>query len=380
MLTCQKHLFSLDPDVSYLNNAYRGPILKASEEAALKDLYQMRNPFNQQPEDFFTNVELVKALFSKMIGSVADQIAMIPSTSYGFAVALSNWKPGKGKKAITVKDEFPSGYFSLKRWAEENEAQLVLVDGDRDAESLGKSWNERLLAEIDSNTGVVLVSSVHWMNGVKFDLEAIGRRCQEVGACFIVDGTQSVGAMPIDVKLSRIDALICASYKWLLGPYSLGLSYFGEKFNNGKPLEESWMNRTNSHIFSELTNYQEEFQPGASRFNVGETSYFVLLPMLAKSLDQLSKWTAQGIQDYAQSLKRELLDFQQERDLSLEMGGFTSNHLFGLPLKSGTDPKEIKEKLEAAQVYVSVRGQSLRISLNVFNQLRDVERLKEALS
>lgn len=379
MFTCQKHLFSLDPEVSYLNNAYRGPILKSSEEAALIDLRQMRNPFSMQPADFFTCVDKVKSLFSKMIGCEAEEVAMIPSTSYGFAVALSNWKPGPGKKAITVKDEFPSGYFSLKRWADENGGELVIVDGDPDAESMGKSWNQRLLAAITSDTGVVLISSVHWMNGVKFDLEAIGRRCEEVGACFIVDGTQSVGAMPIDVKRNKIDALICASYKWLLGPYSLGLAFFGEKFKDGKPLEESWMNRTNSHIFSELTNYQEEFLPGANRFNVGETSYFILLPMLEKALEQLMAWTPDGIQRYAHSLKTELLDFQQSRGLGLDLSEYAANHLFALPLPSGTDPKAIKARLDEQKVFVSVRGQSLRVSINVFNELRDIERLKRAL-
>ncbi|MHA7128193.1 aminotransferase class V-fold PLP-dependent enzyme [Algoriphagus namhaensis] len=375
MLICQKHLFSLDPEVSYLNNAYRGPILKSSEEAALKDLYQMRNPFTQKSEDFFTTVSRVKEIFSAMVGSDAQDIALIPSTSYGFAAALSNWKPGPGKKAITVQDEFPSGYFSLKRWVEENKGELQIIGPDFEAKNRGKSWNERLLESIDTSTGVVLISSVHWMNGVKFDLEAIGQRCAEVGACFIVDGTQSVGAMPIDVKAAKIDALIVASYKWLLGPYSLGLSFFGEKFHDGKPLEESWMNRTNSHIFSELTNYQEEFLPGANRFNVGETSYFILLPMLAKALEQLMAWTPGGIQDYAASLKSELVNFQRERGLGLEMGAYASNHLFGLPLPEGSDPKEIKAKLEAEKVYVSVRGQSLRVSINVYNEARDLERL-----
>ena len=49
----------------------------------------------------------------------------------------------------------------------------------------------------------------------------------------VVDGTQSVGALPFDVGQIQPDALICATYKWLLGPYSLGLSYFGPRFDEG---------------------------------------------------------------------------------------------------------------------------------------------------
>ncbi len=380
MLTCQKHLFGLDPDVSYLNNAYRGPILKASLEAAQKDLNQMLNPYTQQPEDFFTCVKNVKDLFSNMIGTVSDQIALIPSTSYGFATALSNWKGKPNGKAITVRDEFPSGYFSLKRWAEENDNELLIIEPDPESSNQSQSWSDRLIESINDQTSVVLISSVHWMNGTKFDLKAIGEKCEEAGACFIVDGTQSVGAMPMNVEEFKIDALICASYKWLLGPYSLGLSYFSDKFDQGKPLEESWMNRTNSHIFSELTNYQEEFLPGANRFNVGETSYFILLPMLEKALEQLHSWTAVSIQAYSRSLKEKLVDFQESRGLILDMSDYSSNHLFSLPLPESANPKQVKSDLEKQQVYVSVRGTSLRVSINVFNEERDIDRLKEALS
>ena len=89
------------------------------------------------------------------------------------------------------------------------------------------------------------MSSIHWTDGTKFDLRKIGERCREANALFIVDGTQSVAVMPIDVVENNVDALVCASYKWLLGPYSIGLAYYSEAFNSGKPIEDSWLtNRT----------------------------------------------------------------------------------------------------------------------------------------
>jgi selenocysteine lyase/cysteine desulfurase len=379
MLTSQKHLFSLDPGITYLNNAYRGPMLKSSEEAAMQDLIKMRSPHQLKPEDFFSGVESVKSIFGKMVNCSPEQVALVPSTSYGFACVLNNWNLGKGKKAITVVDEFPSGYFSLKRWADEHDSPLVSVGPGTASEEIGKSWNERILEEIDQNTGVVLISSVHWMNGVKFDLKQIGKRCREVSACFIVDGTQSVGAMPIDVVDCQIDALICASYKWLLGPYSMAMAYFSERFNSGNPLEESWMNRTNSQNFSELTNYKEEFMPGANRYSVGETSHFILLPILEKALLQLLEWSPDRIQEYAGGLKNSLVGFQTQRNLPLEINEFTANHLFSLPLPNGQDLNQVKSILEQEKISVSVRGTSLRVSINVFNEQGDIDRLIGAL-
>lgn len=370
-MDCQKHLFSIDPEISYLNNAYRGPLLKASENAALTDLGKMRNPQELQPSDFFTETEEVRGLFAQLISAETDEIAFIPSTSYGFAIALSNWTDQKGKKAITVKDEFPSGYFAVIRWAEEQEVSLEVIGEDAEL-----SWNDKILAAIDEYTALVLISSVHWMNGYIFDLEAIGAKCQKVGACFIVDGTQSVGAKPIDVKACKIDALICATYKWLLGPYSLGLAYFGEKFEGGKPLEESWMNRINSRNFSELTNYRQEFLPKAHRFDVGESSHFILMPILKKSLEQILKWSTEEIQHYTSDLKKYLFE-------SLELDPFhaqsSSNHLFALPLKPGLNPQILKSELENEKVFVSVRGQSLRVSLHLYNDQRGIQRLVSVL-
>jgi selenocysteine lyase/cysteine desulfurase len=354
-------------------------MLKSSEEAAIQDLIKMRSPHQLKPEDFFSGVEVVKTLFAKLVKCTPPQVAVIPSTSYGFACVLNNWNPGKGKKAITVTDEFPSGYFSLKRWADENDALLVSVGPGPNKEEIGKSWNERILDEIDQNTGVVLISSVHWMNGVKFDLKQIGKRCEEVGACFIVDGTQSVGALPIDVADCQIDALICATYKWLLGPYSMAMAYFSERFNAGKPLEESWMNRTNSQNFSDLTNYQTEFLPGASRYSVGETSHFILLPILEKALVQLLDWNPERIQEYAGELKKSLVSYQNQQNLPLVVNEFTANHLFSLPLQAGQDLNQVKSLLEKERISVSVRGSSLRVSINVFNEQKDIDRLIGAL-
>jgi selenocysteine lyase/cysteine desulfurase len=379
MLPSQKHLFTLDPSVTYLNNAYRGPLLKSSEDAALKDLIQMRSPHVLRSEDFFSGVERVKNLFGKLVNCSSNQVALIPSTSYGFACVLNNWNPGKSKKAITVMDEFPSGYFSIKRWAEEHDSALVIIGPEAQINEIGKSWNERILSEIDANTGVVLISSVHWMSGVKFDLKEIGKRCHEVGACLVVDGTQSVGVLDIDVTEYHIDALICATYKWLLGPYSLALAYFSERFNKGNPLEESWLNRTNSKDFSGLTNYQSQFIAGASRYDVGETSHFILLPILEQALIQILDWQPLQIQEYAGKLKNKLVKFQSQKGILMDSGEFSANHLFSLPLSPDQDLQQVKCLLEQEKVMVSVRGTTIRVSINVFNEDQDLDRLMELL-
>ena len=160
-----------------------------------------------------------------------------------------------------------------------------------------EKWNEKIVEQITTSTSIVLLSSVHWMNGTKLNLKEIGEKCKKVDAYFIVDGTQSVGAAPIDVKSLNIDALICAAYKWLFGPYSMALGYFSNKFNDGIPIEESWMNRLNAHQFSELTNYDSRYTSEAGRYNVGQTSNFILTPIMLEGLKQLNNWGIENISE-----------------------------------------------------------------------------------
>ena len=261
----KKKLFSLNNNVHYLNCAYKAPLLKQAENAAIQALEQERNPFSLSVNDFFVTTEQIKKEFSTIISCQKDNIALMPSTSYGFASVLNCIKSSY-KKAVTIENEFPSGYFALKKWCELNNSKMTIVKRNYD---YAEKWNKNIIDEIDEQTSVVLLSSVHWMNGTKL-LRKIGDKCKEVGAYFIVDGTQSVGAIPLNVSDNKIDALICASYKWLFGPYSSAIGYFSEKFKDSSPIEESWMNRTNAKQFSDLTDYDMNYSPMAGRFNVGK--------------------------------------------------------------------------------------------------------------
>jgi selenocysteine lyase/cysteine desulfurase len=374
----QKKLFSLRENIHYLNCAYKAPLLKSAEKACIEALIRERNPVDIKPDDFFEETEQVRSYFAKIINAEISQIAIVPSTSYGFSSVLKNTSGKKNGIAITVEDEFPSGYYSLKSWCIENANEMIIVKPDS-SKFMGKSWNENILQQITEKTSIVLISSIHWMNGIKFDLQAIGEKCDEVGAKFIVDGTQSVGAMEMDVRKYKIDALICASYKWLLGPYSIALAYFSDNYKNGTPLEESWINRTNSNEFSNLTAYEESYKPQAARYNVGETSNFILMPILKESLRQIEEWNPSNIQKYCKKLIKPLIAYLKELNIEFEEDEFFCNHLFSLELPKEIDRETLLENLKRNNIYLSTRGKYLRISVNVFNNENDISKLIDTI-
>ncbi|RLD26352.1 MAG: aminotransferase, partial [Bacteroidetes bacterium] len=206
-----------------------------------------------------------------------------------------------------------------------------------------------------------------------------GEKCVEVGAKLLVDGTQSVGALPMDVKEYNIDALICAGYKWLFGPYSIGLAYISDAFEDGVPLEESWMNRTNAKNFSGLTEYEKAYHPGAGKYNVGETSNFILIPIIREALKQISHWTVPEIQAYSKKLIQPLIAYLKNLGVEFESDKYFSSHLFALKLPAEVDVDQLKINLEKNKVFISVRGQFLRISVNIFNDAEDIKQLIKSI-
>ena len=282
----QKHLFQMHDDVHYLNCAYKSPLLKSSEKAAMKALEFARNPSDMSSADFFEDGKEARALFGQLVNCNPLNVAIVPSTSYAFSSVLKNVKPKPEGKAITLRDEFPSGYFSLQNWSQRNDNEFVVIGATEDAEHQGRSWQYNIINAIDESTSVVLMSSVHWMEGIAFDVKAIGEKCKAVGAVLIIDGSQSVGAIPIDVLDCHIDALVTVTYKWVFGAYSVTLAYISDAFAQGLPLEESWMNRSNAEDFTSLTNYDHNYMPHAGRYNVGQQSNFILMPIVVAGLRQ----------------------------------------------------------------------------------------------
>ncbi len=375
MIKCQKHLFNLDPNEYYLNCAYKSPLLKKGELLAINAIKKERNPSYLKPNNYFEISEEIRTEFSKIIKSHKNEVAIMPSSSYGFANVFNNIRT-YGNKAIVVENEFPSGYFSVKKWCSENNIQLEVIERKKLS---AEDWNKKIIESIDSSTSVVLISSIHWTNGTKFDLKEIGEKCKINNTYFIVDGTQSVGAMSIDVKDFKIDALICAGYKWLFGPYSMALGYFSEKFYNGTPIEESWMNRTNAQDFSNLTEYDSKYKPMAGRYNVGETTNFILSPIMLNGLKQINSWGINNIDSYCKNLSKIVISELSPLGVVFENENFFTSHLFSLGLPNHLNLLSFKKILEEKKIRVSVRGTNLRVSINVFNDENDINKLVETV-
>lgn len=378
MLTCQKEAFRLPPDLHYLNCAYMGPLPWVSEEAGVRALRLKRVPTSIGPDDFFRESDDVRRRFAALVGGEAERVAIHPAVSYGVATAARNLPLERGQEIVVVAEQFPGNIYSWRRLAAERGGRVRTVERPQ-GPRIGAAWNEVLLEAIGPDTGIVALPTVHWTDGTVFDLVAVGERVRTVGASLLVDGTQSVGAVPFDVTAVQPDALVVAAYKWLLGPYSMAFTWLGPRFDDGVPLEETWIGRRGSEDFKGLVDYTDEYQPGATRYDVGERSNFALVPVAAASLRLIAAWEPSGIAAYVEALSHPLLTRAQELGFAVEEAPFRSPHLFGLRMPEGLDLDVVRSALERWNVSVSLRGSALRISPNVYNDEADVGALIEAL-
>ncbi len=381
MLTCQKSRFALPDDEHYLNCAYMSPISTAVEAAGVSGVARKRVPSRLTPADFFTEAERARALFARLVNAPdPSRIALIPAASYGLAIAARNLPVAAGQNIVITHEQFPANVHPWRKLASgATSVELRTVRPPEAADGRGHAWNARLLEAIDARTAIVALGHVHWTDGTKFDLEAVGRRAREVGAALVVDGTQSVGALPFDVAAIQPDALVCATYKWLMGPYSLGFAYLGPRFDGGVPLEETWIGRAGSENFKNLVNYQDDYQPGAVRYDVGERSNFALVPMAIAALEQVLDWQPARIQDYCAAIGGDLMARVGELGYGVEDAAYRGAHLFGLRAPAGADLAAIGERLLARKVHVSLRGSAIRVAPHVYNDRRDIDALVAAL-
>jgi selenocysteine lyase/cysteine desulfurase len=379
-LPCQRHAFSLPRGVHYLNCAYMGPLPLAAQDAGIDGIRRKAAPTTIAAPDFFRDSDEARALFARLIGaSDPRRVAILPAVSYGIAVAARNLPCARGQNIVVAAEQFPSNVYAWRRLARERGAELRTIAAPVAAPPRAAAWSEAIHAAVDAATCIVALPNVHWTDGTRFDLERIGERARSVGAAFVIDGSQSIGALDFDFDRYRPDAVLCAAYKWLLGPYGLAFGWFGPRFDDGVPLEETWIGRQGSKDFQGLVDYRDEYQPGAVRYDVGERSNFILLPMALASMRLLLEWGAARIQQYCDPLFGDVLAEAADLGFSIEPRAGRAAHLFGLRVPHGIELRALHEALQQRRVFASLRGSALRVSPNIYNDADDADALLTAL-
>jgi selenocysteine lyase/cysteine desulfurase len=371
----QRHLFEVPADIAYFNLASLAPQLRSVRAAGEDALARHATPWTVSTAEWFDDVERLRGRFAEVLGGDADGVAIVPATSYGLAIAAHNTTARARERVLILDDEYPSTVYTWRAFAARQDADVVTVERHSD-----ESWTDAVLAALDERVRVVSLPQVRWTDGAWIDLEAVAARAREVDALLALDLTQSLGAMPFDLSAVRPDYVVATGYKWLLGPFGLAYMWVAPEHRTGAPIEQNWINRAGSQDFTQLTEYRDDYQPGARRFDVGQRTSFTLVPMAVAALTQILEW---GIPHTATTLQAITARIEGwARDLGLEplAARHRGPHLLEIGIPADA-MQRVPGRLAEAGVFVGVRGATgLRVSPHLYTTDADLQRLFGALT
>ena len=373
-LGSQRDLFDVPDEIAYLNTANMSPLLRSVREAGERALARRAAPWTIAASDWFSDVERLRNAFAGVMGVQSDGVALVPATSYGLAVAARNLAAKPGEQVVALAGEYPSNYYTWRRFCQRHGAELVVVDRTTD-----QTWTEAVLDRIGERTAVLAVPNVHWTNGSLLDLEVVVPAARQVGAAVVIDASQSLGAMPLDVERLQPDFLVSVGYKWLLGPLGVGCLYVAERYRDGEPIEENWINREGSEDFAALADYTEAYRAGARRFDVGQRTNFGLAPMAVAAVEQVLEWTVAGVAASLQEVTDEIGRRAAGLGYAVPAQDRHGPHMLGIDLPRDV-ATVVDRRLVASGVIASVRGSSLRIAPHLHTNESDIDRLLDCLA
>ena len=369
-----RDLFEIPDNITYLNCASMAPQLRSVTEAGLRAVRTKATPWTLSGPEWFADSEQLRGLAAQVMGTDGDAIALVPAASYGIATAAMNLPVSSGQSIVILHQQFPSNVYAWYELAKKTGARVVVAQRET-----GMDWSQAVLRAINDSTAIVALPQCHWTDGSIVDLEQVGERTRAVGAALVVDASQSLGARSLDLDRVQPDFLTAVGYKWLLGPYGLGYLYVAPKWREaGVPLEQSWIARAGSADFSRLVDHTDAYRPGARRFDMGESPQFVLAPMAIAALRQVLEWGVERIQATLLPLTERIARCAAEIGYSVLPAEQRSAHMIGIRPNRGI-PAGLPQLLQEAKIFVSVRGDCIRIAPYLYNDAKDIERLFEVL-
>jgi len=377
MLTSQRALFDIPRDVCFLNAASWSPLPLATQEAGRVGVARKGRPWLIDWAFASAQHERARAAAARLINADAGDIALISSVGYGVATAAKALTVPAGSRVLVLADDHSS---PVLEWMARADAQGFTVEAVRRPGN--GDWTEALADTIArpgaAPVALASISSVHWSDGGMVDLALIAGALRARGAALLVDATQSVGVLPLDVRALDPDFVVFPTYKWLLGPYGRAFLYVARRHQDAVPLEQTSFGRR--AVRAEQATYfaDTRYVEGARRFDMGERDHFISLEMASIGMEMVAAWGSAAIVGRLAALTARIADGLREADIAMPATRVRAPHILSLAFPGGP-ANALVERLAAANVHVAPRLGRMRISPHVYNDESDADRFVAVL-
>jgi cysteine desulfurase/selenocysteine lyase len=372
-----KEFFDFSPTI-FLNCAYHGPFPRSTVERIHQAIELKCNPVRLGPHLFFETTETVRQRLAGLVGARPSEIALTNSATQGIGIVANGLGLKAGDEVVISSGNFPSNLFNWLHLRRRGVRVTTLkpVEGELRVETVAAALTPR--------TRVVALDWVSYTTGIRIDLAAMGALAHQHGSLFVVDGTQGLGALELDVKALPVDVLVVAAYKWLLGPYSTGFVYLTPEVQDRLDLQVvNWLTVERSEDFDSLPTDQFNLPKTAKIFDVPATANFLNLYGLDASLEFIQRIGVRTVTEHCAELLDRLARGVVSRGFRLLPAATVPENrstILCFQANSLEATTNVYEKLKANHVAVSLRHGMIRVSPHLYNCESDIDRLLEIAS
>jgi cysteine desulfurase / selenocysteine lyase len=352
---------------SWLNTAHQGPLPRPAVEMAVQAAALKAAPHRIGDDDFSEVPERLRALLARLVGSPPDQIVLGNSTSYGLHLVANGLDWQDGDEVLVIEGDYPATILPWQRLG-------VRVRPLRPAGELLSA--AELAAAIGPRTRLLAVTWVDSFTGRTLDLHELGAVCREAGVLFVVNASQALGARPLDVSATPVDAVVSCGYKWLCGPYGTGFAWLHPHLlDRLRPQQAYWLAMQAGRGLDQMRETSVRDDIGVHAFDVFcPAGFATTLPWIA-SLELLIGTGIGAVAGWDQRLVDRLvagIDPERYRLVSPASGPARSTLVVLSPADGDSERRH--QRLTEAGIDIAYREGNLRISAHLFNGPAEIDR------
>jgi selenocysteine lyase/cysteine desulfurase len=370
--TPYRPLFPLAERYAHFNHAGVSPVnTRAITAMNVFNERTSQEPFGDFREEIEGQLRDLRQRFATLINARSvDEIVLMPNTASGINTAALSLPLRPGDNVLVLDGDYPANIYPWMNLAYRGVLTKIVP-----ARNGGLDLN-LLESRIDSHTRVIAMSTVVFATGFRNDIEAVGRICKQRGIFLVVDGIQSLGALPFDVQAANVDFLAAGSQKWLMGPIGGGFLYVRRELLD-ELVAGPYVGAASVVDSQNFLDYNFTLQPTAERFSLGSSGIMNQLGLRA-SVTLLQEIGIERIAERVLMLAGVAIGDLQERGYRI-VAGSAPEHRSGIVIVEVDDPTATCARLQEAGIICIARGKGFRIAPHFYNTEQEVLRVGEVL-
>jgi selenocysteine lyase/cysteine desulfurase len=365
---------------TYLDSGSIHPMSRGAKAAIQEYLLYKTNDPAAPPYNMGDKEKAVVESFGQLVGASPDELCFVQSTTMGENLAIQALDiPRSGGRIVTDALHFFGSFYTYGELAKAGMDVVTLP-----MTPAGTIDMSAMEAAVNAKTKLIAISVVSTTNGFQHDLKKVADIAHAHGAYVYADIVHGAGTVPIDLRASGVDFAASSSYKWLMGDFGLGFLYVRREIQD--KVRRPWWGyhqvaSFKTHVFphdspgNTVADYTSS-EDASGRFAMGTFSWPGIV-QLDYSLNWLNRLGVTNIQAWRQPLVNAVQTELRRRGYEPMTPLESRTPLVAFALKDARS--KLAEPLKAAQVHITTSQNRFRVSVSVFNDMNDIDRLLEAL-